>query len=94
MNPVTPNHALQRTPGFGVQLPGAGGRSTGSVTGFAAPHELGAGGRSVLWLTPAQARAFASRRGAAARGSRPGVAELGVVGHMRTYISDNTSTTN
>ena len=30
-----PDTALQRTPGFGVQLPGAGGDSTGSVTGCA-----------------------------------------------------------
>ena len=31
----TPNTAPQRTPGLGVQLPSAGGRLTGSVTGCA-----------------------------------------------------------
>ena len=34
-----PNHALQRTPGFAVQLRGVGCGPTGSVTGCAARHE-------------------------------------------------------
>ena len=36
---ATPNHALQRTPGFAVQLSGTGCGPTGSVTGCAASHE-------------------------------------------------------
>ena len=32
---MTPNHALQRTPGFGVQLPGAGSNPTGTARAFA-----------------------------------------------------------
>src|SRR6266513_3130226 len=63
----TPNHALQRTPGFGVQLPGAGCGPTGSVTGCAACHEARHSPR--LRLAPACSQPR----------SRPGVAELGVV---------------
>ena len=36
---MRPNPALQRSPGFGVQLPSADGDPTGSVTGCAARHE-------------------------------------------------------
>jgi len=39
MNPTSPNQALQRTPGFAVQLPGTGCSPTGSVTRCTARHD-------------------------------------------------------
>jgi len=65
--PATPNHALQRTPGFGVQLPGAA---------LIRPAQS----RAVRpAMKPGTARAFALRRRAHTPRPRPGVAELGVV---------------
>ena len=65
---ATPNHALQRTPGFGVQLPGVGCDSTGAVTGCAPATK------------PGTARAFASRRRAATRAPGPESLSLGSLG--------------
>ena len=62
-----PNQALQRTPGFGVQLPSAA---------LIRPAQS----RAVRpAMKPGTARAFASRRRAHTPRPRPGVAELGVV---------------
>src|SRR5882672_12542370 len=77
---ATPNHALQRTPGFGVQLPSAA-HPTGSVTGCAARHEARHSPR--LRLAPA----CSSPR------PRPGVAELGVVRRLRALCARLTSPT-
>jgi len=64
------NHALQRTPGFGVQLPG------GALTRPAQSQAVRPA------MKPGTARAFALRRSAHTPRSRPGVAELGVVRRM------------
>ena len=58
---TTPNaHALQRTPGFPVQLPGAASRPTGSVTGCAARREAEAhpapSPRAAVLTAPASGR--------------------------------------
>src|SRR5882672_2192881 len=76
---ATPNHALQRTPGFGVQLPSAA-HPTGSVTGCAARHEARHSPR--LRLAPACSQPR----------PRPGVAERGVVRRLSTF-SMNARTT-
>ena len=64
----TPNHALQRTPGFGVQLPSAA---------LVRPAQS----RAVLpAMKPGTARAFASRRRAAMRVPGPESLSLGSLG--------------
>src|SRR6266478_2602676 len=64
----TPNHALQRTPGFGVQLPSAA---------VARPAQS----RAVLpAMKPGTARAFASRRRAHTRAPGPESLSLGSLG--------------
>ena len=64
----TPNHALQRTPGFGVQLPSAA---------LIRPAQS----RAVLpAMKPGTARAFASRRRAAMRVPGPESLSLGSLG--------------
>src|SRR5258706_7355488 len=66
--PVSPNHALQRTPGFGVQLPGAA---------LFRPAQS----RAVLpAMKPGTARAFASRRRAHNRVPGPESLSLGSLG--------------
>src|SRR5437763_10548099 len=66
----TPNHALQRTPGFGVQLPRAA---------LIRPAQS----RAVLpAMKPGTARAFASRRCAHSRAAGPESLSLGSLGHM------------
>src|SRR2546429_2596392 len=66
--PVSPNHALQRTPGFGVQLPGAALiRPAQSLTVLPA-------------MKPSTARAFASRRRAHSRAPGPESLSLGSLG--------------
>src|SRR5437667_1913254 len=63
-----PNHALQRTPGFGVQLPGAA---------LIRPAQS----RAVLpAMKPGTARAFASRRRAHSRAPGPESLSLGSLG--------------
>ena len=65
---MTPNHALQRTPGFGVQLPSAA---------VARPAQS----RAVLpAMKPGTARAFASRRRAHSRVPGPESLSLGSLG--------------
>ena len=68
-----PNHALQRTPGFGVQLPSAA---------VVRPAQL----RAVLpAMKPGTARAFASRRSAHSRAPSPeslSLGSLGVLAHL------------
>ena len=65
---ATPNHALQRTPGFGVQLPSAA---------LVRPAQS----RAVLpAMKPGTARAFASRRRAATRAPGPESLSLGSLG--------------
>ena len=67
-NANRPNHALQRTPGFGVQLPGAA---------VVRPAQS----RAVLpALKPGTARAFASRRRAHTRAPGPESLSLGSLG--------------
>ena len=64
----TPNHALQRTPGFGVQLPGAA---------LIRPAQS----RAVRpAMKPGTARAFASRRCAQSRVPGPESLSLGSLG--------------
>ena len=64
----TPNHALQRTPGFGVQLPSAA---------LVRPAQS----RAVLpAMKPGTARACASRRSAATRAPGPESLSLGSLG--------------
>ena len=64
----TPNHALQRTPGFGVQLPSAA---------LVRPAQS----RAVLpAMKPGTARAFASRRRAPMRAPGPESLSLGSLG--------------
>jgi len=66
--PVSPNHALQRTPGFGVQLPGAA---------LVRPAQS----RAVLpAMKPGTARAFALRRRAHSRAPGPESLSLGSLG--------------
>ena len=66
--PVSPNHALQRTPGFGVQLPGAA---------LIRPAQS----RAVLpAMKPGTARAFALRRRAHSRVPGPESLSLGSLG--------------
>src|SRR6266571_4724350 len=68
MTPATPNHALQRTPGFGVQLPSAA---------VVRPAQS----RAVLpAMKPGTARAFASRRCALMRAPGPESLSLGSLG--------------
>ena len=65
---TSPNHALQRTPGFGVQLPGAA---------LVRPAQS----RAVLpAMKPGTARAFASRRRAHSRAPGPESLSLGSLG--------------
>ena len=65
---MTPNHALQRTPGFGVQLPGAA-------------LNRPAQSRAVLpAMKPGTARAFALRRRAHRRAPGPESLSLGSSG--------------
>src|SRR6266852_3089800 len=65
---ATPNHALQRTPGFGVQLPGAA---------LIRPAQS----RAVLpAMKPGTARAFALRRRAHSRAPGPESLSLGSLG--------------
>ena len=72
--PATPNHALQRTPGFGVQLPGAA---------FVRPAQS----RAVLpAMKPGTARAFASRRCALMRAPGPESLSLGSLGVMARLL--------
>ena len=67
----TPNHALQRTPGFGVQFTSAA---------LIRPAQS----RAVLpTMKPSTARAFASRRGAHSRAPGPESLSLGSLGHFR-----------
>ena len=64
----TPNTALQRTPGFGVQLPS---------TALIRPAQS----RAVLpAMKPGTARAFASRRRAHSRAPGPESLSLGLLG--------------
>ena len=81
----TPNHALQRTPGFGVQLPGAA---------LVRPAQS----RAVLpAMKPGTARAFALRRRAHSRAPGPESLSLGSLGDARAlnlatnpYTNQNT----
>src|SRR5437773_992707 len=73
-----PNHALQRTPGFGVQLPSAA---------VVRPAQS----RAVRPATkPSTARAFALAPACSQPRPRPGVAELGVVRRLRAHHQKNT----
>ena len=66
----TPNHALQRTPGFGVQLPSAA---------LVRPAQS----RAVLpAMKPGTARAFALRRRAHSRVPGPESLSLGALGDL------------
>src|SRR6266446_1435863 len=77
MTTATPNHALQRTPGFGVQLPSAA---------VVRPAQS----RAVLpAMKPSTARAFALRRCAHNTGFRPAVAELEVVRRRSRHLFMN-----
>ena len=70
---VTPNHALQRTPGFGVQLPSAA---------VVRPAQS----RAVLpAMKPGTARAFALRRRAHSRAPGPESLSLGSLGAARVH---------
>ena len=66
--PATPNHALQRTPGFGVQLPSA------AVVRPAQSRAVRPA------MKPGTARAFASRRRAHSRAPGPESLSLGSLG--------------
>ena len=71
---ATPNHALQRTPGFGVQLPGAA---------LIRPAQS----RAVLPpMKPGTARAFALRRRAHSRAPGPESLSLGSLGDFAHFI--------
>ena len=73
-NPMTPNHALQRTPGFGVQLPSAA---------VVRPAQS----RAVLpAMKPGTARAFASRRRAPTRAPGPESLSLGSLGVFTRHL--------
>ena len=67
-NTATPNHALQRTPGFGVQLPSAA---------VARPAQSRAVRHA---MKPGTARAFALRRRAHSRAPGPESLSLGSLG--------------
>ena len=70
---ATPNHALQRTPGFGVQLPSAA---------VVRPAQS----RAVLpAMKPGTARAFALRRRAHSRAPGPESLSLGSLGAMHVH---------
>src|SRR5437588_12469938 len=74
----TPNHALQRTPGFGVQLPSAA---------VVRPAQS----RAVLpAMKPGTARAFALRRWLTAPAPSPESLSLGSLGYFRTPLPKNT----
>ena len=76
MRPETPNHALQRTPGFGVQLPSAA---------VVRPAQS----RAVLpAMKPGTARAFALRRRAHSRAPGPESLSLGSLG-VATHVVFN-----
>ena len=76
LNPTSPNHALQRTPGFGVQLPRAA---------IVRPAQS----RAVLpAMKPSTARAFASRRRAATRAPGPESLSLGSLGVLRPLFRE------
>ena len=79
-NPMSPNHALQRTPGIGVQLPGAA---------LIRPAQS----RAVRpAMKPGTARAFASRRRAHSRAPGPeslSLRSLGVARMSRNRIIHN-----
>jgi hypothetical protein len=68
--PVSPNHALQRTPGFGVQLPRA------AVVRPAQSRAVRPA------MKPGTARAFASRRRAHTHVPGPESLSLGSLGHL------------
>ena len=71
----SPNHALQRTPGFGVQLPSAA---------LIRPAQS----RAVLpTMKPGTARAFASRRRAHSRAPGPESLSLGSLGPSYSFTS-------
>src|SRR5438105_264626 len=70
---ATPNHALQRTPGFGVQLPGA------AVVRPAQSRAVRPA------MKPGTARALASRRRAHSRAAGPESLSLGSLG-VATHI--------
>ena len=73
----TPNHALQRTPGFGVQLPGAA---------LVRPAQS----RAVLpAMKPGTARAFASPRRAATRAPGPESLSLGSLIWLSGWQEEN-----
>src|SRR6266446_4487294 len=73
-SPATPNHALQRTPGFGVQLPGAA---------LVRPAQS----RAVLpAMKPGTARAFASRRRVHERAPGPESLSLGSLGVVAPFV--------
>src|SRR5467141_370860 len=70
---MRPNHALQRTPGFGVQLPGAA---------LIRPAQS----RAVLpAMKPGTARAFALRRRAHSRAPGPESLSLGSLDHFARH---------
>ena len=72
--PATPNHALQRTPGFGVQLPRAA---------VVRPAQS----RAVLpSMKPGTARAFALRRSAHSRAPGPESLSLGSLGVFTRHL--------
>ena len=74
--PTSPNHALQRTPGFGVQLPRAA---------VIRPAQS----RAVLpAMKPGTARAFASRRSAPMRVPGPESLSLGSLGVLRPLFRE------
>ena len=77
----TPNHALQRTPGFPVQLPRAA---------LVRPAQS----RAVRpAMKPGTARAFASRRRAATRAHGPESLSLGSLGHFGRVPSNHAQRT-
>src|SRR5438552_14856576 len=74
--PTKPNHALQRTPGFGVQLPSAA---------VVRPAQS----RAVLpAMKPSTARAFALRRRAHTRAPGPESLSLGSLGVVRALFGE------
>src|SRR5258705_14025805 len=76
---ATPNHALQRTPGFGVQLPGA------AVVRPAQSRAVRPA------MKPGTARAFALRRRAHSRAPGPESLSLGSLGDTRVSREMKTS---
>ena len=76
MRTTSPNHALQRTPGFGVQFTSAA---------VVRPAQS----RAVLpAMKPGTARAFASRRRAATRAPGPESLSLGSLGVLRPLFRE------